>query len=195
MATATSSRTVTALTRTPSPPLSPPLDPLDFFLEAPVDVLDRDDEKCADASSSSAAAGPSSQGLIPSQRSSIINQRVVIRYYSDLSKEPTVMPQEELDAEATSSPEEAASSRATATATASPTHYDVSLLLDVSTGCGGKIWPAAQVLGQYIAGKREELAVRWKGKTVVELGSGTGLVGFLLAQMGVGCETWVTDQE
>lgn len=72
---------------------------------------------------------------------------------------------------------------------------DIALLLDVTNGCGGKIWPAAQVLGAYITGRKDELATRWKGKTIVELGSGTGLVGFVVAKMGLGAETWVTDQE
>ncbi|KOS16129.1 hypothetical protein Malapachy_3189 [Malassezia pachydermatis] len=34
----------------------------------------------------------------------------------------------------------------------------------------------------------------WRGKTIVELGSGTGLIGFLVAKLGVGCTTWITDQ-
>ncbi|PWN28529.1 hypothetical protein BDZ90DRAFT_213789, partial [Jaminaea rosea] len=117
--------------------------------------------------------------LIPEQRSSIINQRAIIRYYRDLGREPRLLGDEK---EQEQKQQELM-------------RYDVALLLDVSTGCGGKIWPAAQVLGQYLAGKKEVLAEKWKGKTVVELGSGTGLVGFLLAKMGVGVETWVTDQD
>ena len=89
----------------------------------------------------------------------------------------------------------------------------ISLAVDASPGCGGIAWPAGQVnlsssrniynsrvyrwlafdiqvLAEYIAGLGCQFM---KGKTVLELGSGTGLVG--LVSGALGAETvWITDQ-
>jgi hypothetical protein len=144
-------------------PPTPPLNPLTHLLNQDVGEVDDD---------------PSSDGqLFPGQRHSIIDEKMVIRYYCDPTKTPHLLEADK--------PETATSS----------SHIDVTLLCDVTNGCGGKIWPAAEVLGAYLTGRREDLASRWKGKKVIELGSGTGLVGFVLAKMGVGAETWITDQE
>lgn len=156
-------------------PPTPPLNPL-LHLFDPSSSNFSDDEGEEDQ----LATRTKSSDLVPAQRESIINQRAVIRYYADATKEPCLLE---------------SSAVAQTTEEADGSVIDVSLHLDVTNGCGGKIWPAAQVLGAYLLSKREELAARWKGKTVVELGSGTGLVGFVLAKMRIGAETWITDQE
>ncbi|KAH9912709.1 putative methyltransferase-domain-containing protein [Fomitopsis serialis] len=63
----------------------------------------------------------------------------------------------------------------------------ITLLVDASPGCGGIAWPAGEVLSRYIA-RRGSL----EGRTVLELGSGTGLVGLVAGKMGA--EVWITDQ-
>lgn len=144
-------------------PPTPPLNPLTHLLNQDGDV---DDDLASDGQ------------LFPGQRHSIIDEKMVIRYYLDPTQTPHLLQQNDASDPAASVP-----------------HIDVTLLCDVTNGCGGKIWPAAEVLGAYLTGRNEELAKRWKGKKVIELGSGTGLVGFVLAKMGVGAETWITDQE
>jgi len=94
------------------------------------------------------------------------------------------------------------------------TPISISLALDAAPGCGGIAWPAGQVnisspwhmynsrvhqlpdafgiqvLAEYIAGLGPEFV---KGKTVLELGSGTGLVGLIGAALGAD-SVWITDQ-
>ncbi|CDS00474.1 hypothetical protein, partial [Sporisorium scitamineum] len=77
----------------------------------------------------------------------------------------------------------------------------------MTTGCGGKIWPAAEVLGAYIAAKyssppsnsAEQTANEgynnhnfdWRNKRIIELGSGTGLVGYLVHALQLSnCQIW-----
>jgi ribosomal protein L11 methylase PrmA len=79
-------------------------------------------------------------------------------------------------------------------------HYDVVLDLDVRNGCGGRIWPSARVLGQFLAGPASPIRAgegsAWgRGKHVIELGSGTGLLGFLAAKLAPEATVYVTDQE
>lgn len=149
---------------------SPPLNPLTHFLDPSISSFSDDVGEEKDTQVSALAQ----EQLIPDQRSSIINERAVIRYFHDGTKQPVIVGQSEHSAEPC---------------------VDVSLLLDVTTGCGGKIWPAAQVLGAYLTSKRAELAQRWRGKKIVELGSGTGLVGFVVAKLELQTETWITDQD
>lgn len=151
----------------PSSPPTPPLNPLDHFLIQ--------DEAAEEPSIDARLVDPD---LIPgNQRHSIINERAVIRYYLDPTKSPELIETDRsIDVDYSSC-------------------VDVSLLLDCTNGCGGKIWPAAQVLGAYLTGRRDDLAANWNGKKILELGSGTGLVGFVVAKMKLGTETWVTDQE
>ncbi|KAI8994938.1 putative methyltransferase-domain-containing protein [Pilobolus umbonatus] len=55
---------------------------------------------------------------------------------------------------------------------------------DTSDGCGGKIWPAADVMIDYIIAKNERLTGHlFEHQTVMELGSGTGLVGLAVAKI------------
>ncbi|WFD42473.1 Protein-lysine N-methyltransferase efm6 [Malassezia psittaci] len=127
--------------------------------------------------------------LIPEQIESILGKRAEITYYSDGKRPPvtTIEHSENL----------------------SPTVrneiYDdqpcftILLTLNMKSGCGGTIWPAAEVLGAYIASimtrtNTSHSSHPWRGKTVVELGSGTGLIGFLVAKIGAGATTWITDQ-
>ncbi|EPQ59520.1 hypothetical protein GLOTRDRAFT_55609, partial [Gloeophyllum trabeum ATCC 11539] len=66
---------------------------------------------------------------------------------------------------------------------------EIFLNVDASPGCGGLAWPAGEVLASYLARRgRGSLA----GKTVLELGSGTGLVGLVAGLLGG--KTWITDQ-
>ncbi|KZT74572.1 hypothetical protein DAEQUDRAFT_761413 [Daedalea quercina L-15889] len=63
----------------------------------------------------------------------------------------------------------------------------IELAVDASPGCGGVAWPAGEVLSRYIA-RRGSL----EGSTVLELGSGTGLVGLVAGKLGA--DVWITDQ-
>ncbi|KDQ64981.1 hypothetical protein JAAARDRAFT_117033 [Jaapia argillacea MUCL 33604] len=65
----------------------------------------------------------------------------------------------------------------------------IKLAVDSSPGCGGIAWPAGEVLATYLARRgRESL----RGKTILELGSGTGLVGLVAGILGG--SVWITDQ-
>ncbi|KAJ5281353.1 hypothetical protein N7478_006725 [Penicillium angulare] len=64
---------------------------------------------------------------------------------------------------------------------------------DLKNGCGGQLWPAGMVLANYLLDRHpEDLA----NKSIVELGSGVGLVGLAVAR---GCKTkgplYITDQQ
>ncbi|KAK0206220.1 putative methyltransferase-domain-containing protein [Desarmillaria ectypa] len=65
----------------------------------------------------------------------------------------------------------------------------VNLSVDASPGCGGIVWPAGQVLSNYLVRRDRSFL---QDKTVLELGSGTGLVGIVAAKLGA--NVWVTDQ-
>lgn len=118
--------------------------------------------------------------FLPDQIPSIINESAIVRYYKEATKRPSIVS----DGHQGNARELEDSQ--------SGNVYDVFLALDVTRGCGGKIWPAAEVLGQYIASRRSD--EQWKGKTVVELGAGTGLVGFLAAAATLLGRIWITDQ-
>ncbi|KAG2345145.1 hypothetical protein BDR05DRAFT_909262 [Suillus weaverae] len=65
----------------------------------------------------------------------------------------------------------------------------ISLKVDASHGCGGIAWPAGEVLSNYIASRGVGYL---QGKKIVELGSGTGLVGLVAGALGG--TVWITDQ-
>ena len=65
----------------------------------------------------------------------------------------------------------------------------VTLKVDAGPGCGGIAWPAGEVLSRYIVRRGKDY---WKGKRVLELGSGTGLVGLVAGYLGA--HTILTDQ-
>ena len=163
------------------------VDPLRHFLA--IDG-DDDDQRSSCSNSNDIRDLPSSTNysIVPQQLESIIDRRTTIRYYSDLSRSPILL--EDAVAEAGS--------------------WDIHLKLDMTTGCGGKIWPAAEVLGAYIAAKYSAPSTAnqassntgynnhkfdWRNKTIVELGSGTGLVGFLVHALRLAnTQIYVTDQ-
>ncbi|KAI1792969.1 putative methyltransferase-domain-containing protein [Ganoderma leucocontextum] len=68
-----------------------------------------------------------------------------------------------------------------------PAPITINLAVDASPGCGGIAWPAGEVLSSYIAHKGS-----LRGKNVLELGSGTGLVGLIAGHLGA--RVWITDQ-
>ncbi|KAF9506567.1 hypothetical protein BS47DRAFT_1489274 [Hydnum rufescens UP504] len=68
-----------------------------------------------------------------------------------------------------------------------PNGCTVTLTVDSAVGCGGNYWPAGEVLATYLA-HRGGL----NGSKVLELGSGTGLVGLVAAKLGA--EVLITDQ-
>ncbi|KAG1052068.1 hypothetical protein G6F43_005775 [Rhizopus delemar] len=57
------------------------------------------------------------------------------------------------------------------------------LAQDTSGGCGGMIWEAANVMIEYFIWKQKESEDFLTNKTVIELGSGTGLVGLTIAKI------------
>ncbi|KZW03902.1 hypothetical protein EXIGLDRAFT_715937 [Exidia glandulosa HHB12029] len=67
--------------------------------------------------------------------------------------------------------------------------HTVKLWIDASPGCGGIAWPAGEVLSRYLISTRSHTL---RGKRVVELGSGTGLVGLIAGFLGA--DVAVTDQ-
>lgn len=182
------------------------VDPLRHFLAIDDDEEPSSSSNHADPSSTDIRDLPSSNdySLVPKQIESIIDKRATIRYYRDLSKRPELL--ESAEAEHTADKEEGEAAKRT--------YWDVQLKLDMTTGCGGKIWPAAEVLGAYIAAKyshppststiAEDGANKgynkhnfnWRNKSIVELGSGTGLVGYLVHALALeGCKVFVTDQD
>lgn len=77
---------------------------------------------------------------------------------------------------------------------------------DLAKGCGGQIWPAGNLLAEYLlrrygrnstAGEKA-LKDGLKGKRIVELGAGGGLVGLAVAkgcELGEEGEMWITDMD
>lgn len=177
-------------------PVTPPLNPLDHLLDPSSSNFSDSESEQDGAQAQKEKATLKAEQLVPEQRHSIIKEEAVIRYYLDARRDPALIVGApgacDGQAGAKGGNDDSVSEGGEKDRTG---HLDVSLLLDVTNGCGGKIWPAAQVLGAYLTGRRDELEARWKGKKVVELGSGTGLVGFVLAKMRIGAHTWVTDQE
>ncbi|TFK74502.1 hypothetical protein BDN72DRAFT_759811 [Pluteus cervinus] len=67
---------------------------------------------------------------------------------------------------------------------------EISLAVDATPGCGGIAWPAGEVLSRYLVYKGPTYV---QSKSILELGSGTGLVGLVAAKLG--CPSvWITDQ-
>lgn len=124
--------------------------------------------------------------VIPEQLPSILGQQAVITYFCDGARAPIT----HITSKERTAPVEQPAERDA---------YAIYLTLDMTSGCGGKIWPAAEVLGAYIASMMQRTHTTldthpWRGKKIVELGSGTGLVGFLVSKIGCGATTWITDQ-
>ncbi|BEI80123.1 hypothetical protein CcaverHIS002_0106520 [Cutaneotrichosporon cavernicola] len=70
----------------------------------------------------------------------------------------------------------------------------VRLKVDAGPGCGGIAWPSGEVLTAYLAHRQASAPEHLRGKKVLELGSGTGLVGIAAALLEQSAEVWVTDQ-
>ncbi|RXK41722.1 hypothetical protein M231_00957 [Tremella mesenterica] len=70
---------------------------------------------------------------------------------------------------------------------------DVKLKVDAGPGCGGIAWPAGEVLSRYLAYRHNQTALL-ENKTILELGSGTGLVGIVAGILEPSAKVWVTDQ-
>ncbi|WVN89569.1 uncharacterized protein L203_104796 [Cryptococcus depauperatus CBS 7841] len=71
---------------------------------------------------------------------------------------------------------------------------DIKLKIDAGPGCGGIAWPSGEVLSRYLAYRHAIDPTRLYGQKVIELGSGTGLVGIVAAMLEPTAEIWVTDQ-
>ncbi|KIM45901.1 hypothetical protein M413DRAFT_64281 [Hebeloma cylindrosporum] len=71
-----------------------------------------------------------------------------------------------------------------------PRPVSVSLFVDASPGCGGLAWPAGQILANYLVQKGPKYL---ENKNILELGSGTGLVGLAIGAFS-GMKIWITDQ-
>ncbi|KAF5388323.1 hypothetical protein D9615_000114 [Tricholomella constricta] len=71
-----------------------------------------------------------------------------------------------------------------------PDPITISLAVDAAPGCGGIAWPAGEVLASFLA---KQGAAYVRGRTILELGSGTGLVGLVAAKLG-GTTVCITDQ-
>lgn len=72
-----------------------------------------------------------------------------------------------------------------------PRPLEITLAVDASPGCGGIAWPAGQILATYLIQKGSDYL---RGKNVLELGAGTGLVGLVAGQLP-GTKLWITDQD
>ncbi|KIJ56579.1 hypothetical protein M422DRAFT_72783 [Sphaerobolus stellatus SS14] len=65
----------------------------------------------------------------------------------------------------------------------------IKLTVDAGPGCGGIAWPAGCVLANYLTTRKT-----LQGLKILELGSGTGLVGIVAGLLHAD-SVWVTDQE
>lgn len=62
-------------------------------------------------------------------------------------------------------------------------------------GVGSTIWDAGLVLAKYLEHQTTQHKLDLAGKRVIELGSGTGLVGISLSKMQPGCQILLTDKK
>ncbi|KAH6915181.1 putative methyltransferase-domain-containing protein [Coprinopsis sp. MPI-PUGE-AT-0042] len=72
-----------------------------------------------------------------------------------------------------------------------PKPLHLSLSVDASPGCGGIAWPAGQILATYLIHRGPAYL---RNKNILELGSGTGLVGLVAGMLQGDCRVWITDQ-
>ncbi|TFK29223.1 hypothetical protein FA15DRAFT_664136 [Coprinopsis marcescibilis] len=70
-----------------------------------------------------------------------------------------------------------------------PRPLNLSLTVDASPGCGGIAWPAGQILATYLIQQGPDYL---RDRNILELGSGTGLVGLVAGLLG-STRTWITD--
>ncbi|KAF9452143.1 hypothetical protein P691DRAFT_722431 [Macrolepiota fuliginosa MF-IS2] len=69
----------------------------------------------------------------------------------------------------------------------------IRLIVDAAPGCGGIAWPAGQILSSYLT-QTYQTTTSLSNKTIIELGSGTGLVGLIAGKLDPLCTTYITDQ-
>lgn len=129
--------------------------------------------------------------LVPDQRKAIVGRMVVVRYFSDANLAPKLFDAIPLAPHMRSEPLSTPPAEQFELSQIPPKHFDVLLKLDVTRGCGGRIWPAAERLGAYLTSRESQL--EWEGKSVLELGTGTGLLGLVAARLGRKADIWVTD--
>ncbi|OAD79887.1 hypothetical protein PHYBLDRAFT_105709 [Phycomyces blakesleeanus NRRL 1555(-)] len=71
----------------------------------------------------------------------------------------------------------------------------IHLQQDLSGGCGGKTWEAADIMIEYLLWKKSQSDTFFDGKRILDLGSGTGLVGLAVASAFPGVQHMtLTDQ-
>lgn len=78
------------------------------------------------------------------------------------------------------------------------TKQPLKIVEDLTSGCGGQLWPAGMALAKYCIGRFKDGGLH--DKHVVELGSGGGVTGLAIALeldgLGEGnSEFWMTDME
>ncbi|KAJ9120126.1 hypothetical protein QFC22_003024 [Naganishia vaughanmartiniae] len=69
------------------------------------------------------------------------------------------------------------------------------LAVDAGPGCGGITWPSGEVLTKYMAWRHSNDVNYLKNRTVLELGSGTGLVGLAVGLLEPSAKVYITDQK
>jgi len=69
------------------------------------------------------------------------------------------------------------------------------LAVDASPGCGGIAWPAGEVLSRYLSYRHSQDPDCLRNKRILELGSGTGLVGLVAALLENSADVVITDQD
>lgn len=70
----------------------------------------------------------------------------------------------------------------------------VKLAVDAGPGCGGIAWPAGEVMSRYICWRYQQDKGYLLDKSVIDLGSGTGLVGLVAGLLESQCDIYITDQ-
>jgi hypothetical protein len=80
---------------------------------------------------------------------------------------------------------------------AAPVEISIPLYVDMGVGIGGDTWPAAELFCDFLTspGYYSEFCDMFRGKSVIELGSGNGLVGILVDKVFEVERVSVTDME
>ncbi|KAJ2003943.1 Protein-lysine N-methyltransferase efm6 [Coemansia thaxteri] len=80
-------------------------------------------------------------------------------------------------------------------ASASPVRVLQDVTGSMRCGVGSTVWDAALVVAKYIERQTDEGKLDLRGKTVLELGSGTGLVGIAIGRLHPKSHVVVTDKQ
>jgi len=73
-------------------------------------------------------------------------------------------------------------------------NYQLNICQDLSYGYAGEVWDGALVLTHFIINKDNNHSINFENKTILELGSGTGICG-LTAAMKNAKKVYITDKE